>query len=190
MTLVKVDKGDYVMTEGERGTDLFFILAGTVHCEYESDNGSKHTLMKYSTGQYFGDVAMFILEKNIVSYIATKVGATSATQTTAPKCELYMLPRYVLLQLAFETKPDGSAHNHGEVRHEMLALANEKLELLSKQINKVNDWAAREAEGEQTEMPRTTSPRNRVLSRVLDATDAEVALAKSKTTLEREQHRH
>ena len=39
MTLVKVDKGDYVVTEGERGTDLFFVLTGTVHCEYETDDG-------------------------------------------------------------------------------------------------------------------------------------------------------
>eukprot|EP01043_Picozoa_sp_COSAG02_P089882 COSAG02_NODE_26807_length_624_cov_0.649524_1_plen_86_part_00 len=51
MTLVKVDKGDYVVTEGERGTDLFFVLAGTVHCEYETDDGTKHTIMKYSAGQ-------------------------------------------------------------------------------------------------------------------------------------------
>ena len=34
MNLVKVDKDDYVVTEGERGTDLFFVLGGVVDCEY------------------------------------------------------------------------------------------------------------------------------------------------------------
>ena len=182
MALVKVDKGDYVVTEGERGTDLFFVLAGTVHCEYETDDGRKHTLMKYSAGQYFGDVAMFILERNIVSYKATGVATPAADQKTAPKCELYMLPRYVLLQLAFETK-DGNAHNHAEVKHEMQALANEKLRLLSQQIALVDRWAAdgtkrqpAEREDDDTkEMSELPTRSRRVLSRVLDAADAEPA---------------
>ena len=194
MTLVKVDKGDYVVTEGERGTDLFFVLAGTVHCEYETDDGTKHTMMKYSAGQYFGDVAMFILEKNIVSYRATGVGRISASLKTAPKCELYMLPRYVLLQLAFETKADGTARSHAEVKHEMQALANEKLRLLSQQIEKVDLWSAEEAERKSVETTqqvdvtaaetmevRDRGSRKRVLSRVLDAADAESAMRQTTT---------
>ena len=192
MTLVKVDKGDYVVTEGERGTDLFFVLTGTVHCEYETDDGTKHTMMKYSAGQYFGDVAMFILENNIVSYRATGVGRMSASQTTASKCELYMLPRYVLLQLAFETKADGTAHNHAEVRHEMQALAHEKLRLLSQQIETVDRWAAEEADRKSTENTEQADgtetadawdrgSRQRVLSQVLDAADAESALRQTTT---------
>ena len=195
MTLVKVDAGDYVVTEGERGTDIFFVLAGTVHCEYETDDRTRHTLMKYSAGQYFGDVAMFILEKNIVSYKVTEVGKTQTGQTTASKCELYMLPRYVLLQLAFETK-GGEARNHGEVKHEMQLLAHEKLRLLSQQIDKLNRWAAEEAERKLTEpeqqvqavteaidaRPGGAPPslqRGRVLSRVLDAADAEATTMKT-----------
>lgn len=171
MTLIKVDKDDYVVTEGERGTDLFFVLAGTVHCEYETDDGRKHTLMKYSAGQYFGDVAMFILEKNIVSYKATGVANPSADQITAPKCELYMLPRYVLLQLAFETK-DGNAYNHAEVKHEMQALANEKLRLLSQQIALVDRLGTEQWADGMTNKSTLPTQSRRVLSRVLDAADA------------------
>ena len=189
MSLVKVDKGDYVVTEGERGTDIFFVLTGAVTCEYESDNGTKYPLMKYSKGQYFGDVAMFILEKNIVSYKATEVEWSSESQLTAPKCELYMLPRHTLLQLAFETKGDGNAHNHAEVKHEMQTLANEKLRLLSEQIATVDEWVAgsperdsveQQASGTTTEMTDVPKRRGRrMLSRVLDAADAELAVGGS-----------
>jgi hypothetical protein len=123
------------------------------------------------------------------------VGKTQTGQTTASKCELYMLPRYVLLQLAFETK-GGEARNHGEVKHEMQLLAHEKLRLLSQQIDKLNRWAAEEAERKLTEpkqqvqavteaidaRPGEAPPslqRGRVLSRVLDAADAEATTMKT-----------
>ena len=183
MNLVKVDKDDYVVTEGERGTDLFFVLGGEVHCEYETDDGRKHTLMKYSPGHYFGDVAMFILEKNIVSFKATKVARTNSQSKVDGQCELYMLPRHILLNVALQ----GS--NHAEVKLEMQKLAAEKMRLLSEQIEKVDAWAAEEAltrdgggtavsfsEGaQQSSALRTDSGRGRVLSRVLDAADAELA---------------
>ena len=58
--------------------------------------------MKYSPGHYFGDVAMFILEKNIVSFKVTKVARQNQHDKTNSLCELYMLPRDILLNVALQ----------------------------------------------------------------------------------------
>ena len=62
MTLLRIANGEYVVKEGERGQDLFFLLSGVVNCEYETDDGENLTLISHEAGQYFGDVAMFLLE--------------------------------------------------------------------------------------------------------------------------------
>lgn len=62
MTLLTIADGEYVVKEGERGQDLFFLLSGAVKCEYETDDGETLTLINHEAGQYFGDVAMFLLE--------------------------------------------------------------------------------------------------------------------------------
>lgn len=67
MMLLRVANNEYVVKEGERGLDLFFLLEGDVFCEYESDNQETHVLGKYEPGQYFGDVAMFYSERSTAS---------------------------------------------------------------------------------------------------------------------------
>lgn len=62
MTLLRIADGEYVVKEGERGQDLFFLLSGVVNCEYETEDGENLTLISHEAGQYFGDVAMFLLE--------------------------------------------------------------------------------------------------------------------------------
>ena len=62
MTILRIADGEYVVKEGERGQDLFFLLSGIVNCEYETDEGETLTLITHEAGQYFGDVAMFLLE--------------------------------------------------------------------------------------------------------------------------------
>jgi CRP-like cAMP-binding protein len=62
MTILRIADGEYVVKEGERGQDLFFLLSGVVNCEYETDEGETLTLITHEAGQYFGDVAMFLLE--------------------------------------------------------------------------------------------------------------------------------
>eukprot|EP01043_Picozoa_sp_COSAG02_P043577 COSAG02_NODE_3809_length_6200_cov_16.371415_3_plen_94_part_00 len=68
MTLLTIADGEYVVKEGERGQDLFFLLSGVVHCEYETDGGETLTLISHEAGQYFGDVAMFLLEVSPRAY--------------------------------------------------------------------------------------------------------------------------
>ena len=67
----------------------------------------------------------------------------------------------------------------------MQALANEKLRLLSQQIEKVDRWAEEKAERKSTETTEQSDgtaaetmegSRTRVLSRVLDVADAESAM--------------
>lgn len=83
MMLLRVANNEYVVKEGERGLDLFFLLDGQVVCEYESDNQETHVLGKYEAGEYFGDVAMFFSTRSIVSY--------RAVHPDGAECELYML---------------------------------------------------------------------------------------------------
>ena len=134
MTLVKVGKNEYVVTEGERGSNLYFVLEGVVHCEYETDDGEKHVLMKYSDGQYFGDVAMFVLEKNIVSYRAAGLTDQGGYQYGGEQVELYMLPRPVLMDSVLKSA------NHADVKREMASLASEKMRLLGAQIAKIEKF--------------------------------------------------
>lgn len=68
MTLLTIADGEYVVKEGERGQDLFFLLSGVVNCEYETDGGQTFTLIRHEVGQYFGDVAMFLLEVSPPAY--------------------------------------------------------------------------------------------------------------------------
>ena len=45
MTLLRIASGEYVVKEGERGQDLFFLLTGVVDCEYETDDGETLTFV-------------------------------------------------------------------------------------------------------------------------------------------------
>jgi len=51
MTLLRIADGEYVVKEGERGTDLFFVVSGVVRCEYETDNNEQHVLITHEQGQ-------------------------------------------------------------------------------------------------------------------------------------------
>ena len=53
--------------------------------------------MRSAAVQYFGDVAMFVLEKNIVSYKAAGLSDQGGYQYGGEQVELYMLPRPVLM---------------------------------------------------------------------------------------------
>lgn len=117
MTLLRIADGEYVVKEGERGQDLFFLLTGVVNCEYETDDGENLTLISHETGQYFGDVAMFLLERNITSF--------KANHPDGEECELYMLSKHDL-----EVALTGNV----EIARDMRDIAQEKMTLMKLQI--------------------------------------------------------
>jgi len=117
MTLLRIASGEYVVKEGERGQDLFFLLTGVVDCEYETDDGETLTLITHEAGQYFGDVAMFLLERNITSF--------RAHHPDGEECELYMLSRIDL---------DLALTGNVEVARDMRDIAQEKMSLMKLQI--------------------------------------------------------
>ena len=130
MTLLRIADGEYVVKEGERGTDLFFVVSGSVRCEYETDNNEQHVLITHEQGQYFGDVAMFLLERNITSF--------RSSHPDGDECELYMLTRRDL-----EVAMTGNV----DVARDLNDIAQEKMSHMKRQIQLLSTSTPKELDG-------------------------------------------
>lgn len=119
MMPLRVAANEYVVKEGERGLDLFWLLKGQTICEYESDNQTTHVLHKCEVGHYFGDIAMFFSERSITSYRACDPTGRGE------EIELYMIT-LARLSRAFKGNAD--------VAQEMKMAAFEKMTTMKAQI--------------------------------------------------------
>lgn len=54
----KYQQGDYIIREGEEGQSLYIILEGKVVATKIMENGTSKTLKHYSSGEYFGELAL------------------------------------------------------------------------------------------------------------------------------------
>eukprot|EP01048_Picozoa_sp_COSAG05_P021772 COSAG05_NODE_4115_length_1666_cov_20.286535_1_plen_211_part_00 len=118
MMQLRVASNEYVVKEGERGSDLFFLLKGQAVCEYEADDQTTHVLATCEPGDYFGDIAMFFSDRSIVSF--------RAFHPQTEECELYMITQQRLF-LAFKGNAD--------VAQEMKLMAFDKMTELKKQVS-------------------------------------------------------
>ena len=58
-TEVKVQAGDYIIHQGEDGSDLYLLQEGEAYASIETEKGgAQQTVMEYGIGDYFGERAL------------------------------------------------------------------------------------------------------------------------------------
>jgi CRP-like cAMP-binding protein len=91
-TLPRVERapGDVLVTEGEKGTDLFLIASGSVSVFVKDKNGQSARVAQLHAGEFFGEVGALTGLRRI------------ATVTAATRCELLVVKKPALGKLLAE----------------------------------------------------------------------------------------
>jgi len=84
-------KGDIIITEGDQGSDFFFLLEGTtIATQVPSGGGAKVTVLEYKAGDYFGELAV----------LAPNSGRRRATiEVTSDDCHCVSISEAVFARL-------------------------------------------------------------------------------------------
>jgi len=61
--------GDYIIKQGDEGRDMFFLVEGESFAEIDV-NGEKKEVKQYTTGDYFGELALLKGEPRAASIVA------------------------------------------------------------------------------------------------------------------------
>ena len=90
MTLLTIADGEYVVKEGDVAR-ISFLLSGVVNCERNRQRPDL-TLITHEAGQYFGDVAMFLLS------VSTSLPAVELLKLLPfPNCIIFPHPALLAL---------------------------------------------------------------------------------------------
>jgi len=68
-TEVKVQAGDYIIQQGQDGSDLFLLQEGEAYASIDKD-GTEQTVMEYGIGDYFGERALLMNEPRAANVTA------------------------------------------------------------------------------------------------------------------------
>jgi DNA-binding response OmpR family regulator len=100
-TLLSFKAGEYVMKEGEIGTDVFFVKEGHLKVTKRADNGAEVTVTNINAGEMIGEMG-FLLHKN---RSASVMALTDSTLLCIPKekFEAVMAGQPKWFRVLFET---------------------------------------------------------------------------------------
>lgn len=71
-TIRRARRGEVLVTQGEKGTELYIVLQGAVRVVLESDEGEEFILNEMPAGSFFGEISLIDAEPRSATVIADR----------------------------------------------------------------------------------------------------------------------